>query len=156
MDADETTLAGNVMQTRMQVHDSAVVYRNMSSAISSITSTEGAARLWRGVFSVILGAGPAHAVHFGTYEFVKSQGRRSQMFNEPVNNGMRLFLAAEEVHSHASRYRFAILSLAHADTRSLFCDTALAGASATIAGDGFMNPFDGAMLVSTLSSWMYI
>ena len=27
--------------------------------------------LWRGVASVIAGAGPAHAVYFGTYEFVK-------------------------------------------------------------------------------------
>lgn len=110
MDADETTLAGNVMQTRMQVHDSAVVYRNMSSAISSITSTEGAARLWRGVFSVILGAGPAHAVHFGTYEFVKSQGRRSQMFNEPVTNGACLvFQQQKRSWRPASRYRFALL-----------------------------------------------
>lgn len=71
----------------MQMPDTSVVYRNMTSAMSSIASTEGAARLWRGVFSVILGAGPAHAVHFGTYEFVKAQGRQRQTFNEPITNG---------------------------------------------------------------------
>lgn len=32
---------------------------------------EGVRSLWRGVASVILGAGPAHAAHFGMYEFVR-------------------------------------------------------------------------------------
>lgn len=43
----------------------------MTQAFTRISSTEGASRLWRGVWSVILGAGPAHAVYFGTYEAVK-------------------------------------------------------------------------------------
>ena len=29
--------------------------------------------LWRGVNSVVMGAGPAHALHFATYEFCKDQ-----------------------------------------------------------------------------------
>lgn len=37
----------------------------------SISTTEGVRSLWRGVASVILGAGPAHAAHFGMYEFVR-------------------------------------------------------------------------------------
>ncbi|GHJ84020.1 hypothetical protein NliqN6_0422 [Naganishia liquefaciens] len=36
-----------------------------------VSSTEGLRSLWRGVSSVIMGAGPAHAFHFGTYEFVR-------------------------------------------------------------------------------------
>jgi solute carrier family 25 iron transporter 28/37 len=32
---------------------------------------EGIRSLWRGVASVILGAGPAHAAHFGMYEFAR-------------------------------------------------------------------------------------
>ncbi|KAJ9103848.1 hypothetical protein QFC21_002310 [Naganishia friedmannii] len=36
-----------------------------------VSSTEGVRSLWRGVASVIMGAGPAHAFHFGTYEFVR-------------------------------------------------------------------------------------
>ncbi|WWD20030.1 hypothetical protein CI109_104503 [Kwoniella shandongensis] len=39
--------------------------------VRSISTTEGLRSLWRGVASVILGAGPAHAAHFGMYEFVR-------------------------------------------------------------------------------------
>jgi solute carrier family 25 (mitochondrial iron transporter), member 28/37 len=49
----------------------AAVYTGMGNAISRIQSTEGLRTLWRGVNSVIVGAGPAHAVHFGTYEAVR-------------------------------------------------------------------------------------
>lgn len=46
-------------------------YASMSEAYTRISSTEGTRRLWRGVASVILGAGPAHAVYFGMYELAK-------------------------------------------------------------------------------------
>jgi solute carrier family 25 iron transporter 28/37 len=49
----------------------AAVYSGVGNAFSRIASTEGMRALWRGVSSVILGAGPAHAVHFGMYEAVK-------------------------------------------------------------------------------------
>lgn len=49
----------------------AAMYTGMTQAFGKVVSTEGASRLWRGVWSVILGAGPAHAVYFGTYEAVK-------------------------------------------------------------------------------------
>ena len=39
--------------------------------VRSISTTEGLRSLWRGVASVIMGAGPAHAVHFGMYEFIR-------------------------------------------------------------------------------------
>ena len=47
------------------------VYTGIGNAFTRISSTEGARALWRGVSSVIMGAGPAHAVHFGAYEAVK-------------------------------------------------------------------------------------
>jgi len=47
------------------------VYSSVGNAFSRIASTEGLRTLWRGVSSVILGAGPAHAIHFGTLEAVK-------------------------------------------------------------------------------------
>ncbi|GAA6010166.1 hypothetical protein JCM11491_005372 [Sporobolomyces phaffii] len=61
------------IKTRMQVLTSSptAVYANMSEAFTRISSTEGTRRLWRGVASVILGAGPAHAVYFGMYELAK-------------------------------------------------------------------------------------
>ena len=49
----------------------AAAYASMSDAFTRISTTEGTKRLWRGVASVILGAGPAHAVYFGTYELAK-------------------------------------------------------------------------------------
>jgi len=61
------------IKTRMQVFSTspAAVYSGIGNAITRISSTEGARALWRGVASVIAGAGPAHAVYFGTYEVVK-------------------------------------------------------------------------------------
>lgn len=59
----------------MQVYSTqpAAIYSGMGEALSRITTTEGSMRLWRGVNSVVLGAGPAHAVYFGAYEAAKQQ-----------------------------------------------------------------------------------
>ena len=61
------------LQTRMQVFATSpgAMYTGIGNAFTRISSTEGVRALWRGVSSVIVGAGPAHAVHFGTYEAVK-------------------------------------------------------------------------------------
>lgn len=74
------------IKTRMQVFATspAAVYTGIGNAFTRISSTEGMRALWRGVSSVILGAGPAHAVHFGAYEAVKEltggndEGNRNQ------------------------------------------------------------------------------
>ena len=42
------------------------------STIYRQISAEGKIRFFRGIFSVILGAGPSHAVYFATYEKAKS------------------------------------------------------------------------------------
>ncbi|KAI0343242.1 mitochondrial carrier [Trametopsis cervina] len=96
------------IKTRMQVFATspAAVYTGIGNAFTRISSTEGARALWRGVSSVIMGAGPAHAVHFGTYEAVKE-------------------LAGGNVEGGGQ-----------------WVATSLAGASATIASDALMNPFD--------------
>ncbi|KAJ7449541.1 mitochondrial carrier domain-containing protein [Mycena latifolia] len=95
------------IKTRMQVFSAspAAVYSGVGNAFTRISSTEGIRALWRGVSSVVLGAGPAHAVHFGTLEAVKELAGG--------NRGGPQWLA-----------------------------TSLAGASATIAADALMNPFD--------------
>ncbi|KAF8926165.1 putative MRS4-protein of the mitochondrial carrier family [Dissophora ornata] len=61
------------IKTRMQILQPTpqAVYSGVINAASRITTTEGARTLWRGVNSVIMGAGPAHALHFATYEFAK-------------------------------------------------------------------------------------
>jgi len=95
------------IKTRMQVFATSplAVYSGVGNAFSRISSTEGLRALWRGVSSVILGAGPAHAVHFGTLEAVKELAGGNEAGNQWIA-------------------------------------TSLAGASATIASDAFMNPFD--------------
>ncbi|KAJ2508417.1 Fe(2+) transporter [Coemansia sp. RSA 2052] len=63
----------DIVKTRMQVvgSPSSVVYSGVTQALRVISTTEGVRSLWRGVMSVILGAGPAHAVYFATYEQTK-------------------------------------------------------------------------------------
>ncbi|TIC16143.1 hypothetical protein E3Q10_00317 [Wallemia mellicola] len=96
------------IKTRMQVLQTAptsassVAYSSLNSAIERVSSTHGLRSLWRGVSSVVIGAGPAHAVYFGVYEAMKE-----------LSGGNR------EGHQ--------VLPT---------------GASATIAADALMNPFD--------------
>ncbi|KAI5793890.1 mitochondrial carrier domain-containing protein [Peziza echinospora] len=63
----------DAIKTRMQIVNPtpSAMYTGIANAVSQISSTEGARSLWRGIASVALGAGPAHAVYFSTYEFVK-------------------------------------------------------------------------------------
>lgn len=62
----------DAIKTRMQVAGSSNVYSGIMSAVSKISAAEGSRSLWRGISSMVMGAGPAHAVYFGVYEAVKS------------------------------------------------------------------------------------
>ncbi|CCK69377.1 Fe(2+) transporter KNAG_0C02660 [Huiozyma naganishii CBS 8797] len=62
----------DALKTRIQ-SGHALLSNNIIQNISKISTLEGSTTLWKGVQSVILGAGPAHAVYFGTYEFCKSR-----------------------------------------------------------------------------------
>ncbi|PHH74732.1 hypothetical protein CDD80_2876 [Ophiocordyceps camponoti-rufipedis] len=59
--------------TRMQLLNpsSTTAYTGVLRSTYQIASGEGFFNLWRGMSSVIVGAGPAHAVYFATYEAVK-------------------------------------------------------------------------------------
>ncbi|KAL4874529.1 mitochondrial carrier domain-containing protein [Aspergillus karnatakaensis] len=63
----------DLLKTRMQVLHPTTggLYTGLTHAVSTIYRIEGWRTLWKGVSSVIVGAGPAHAVYFGTYEVVK-------------------------------------------------------------------------------------
>lgn len=61
----------DAIKTRIQSASGQSVSRSLLNQISRISSLEGSLALWKGVQSVILGAGPAHAVYFATYEFSK-------------------------------------------------------------------------------------
>lgn len=81
------------IKTRMQVitASNVAVYSSLGNAVQRIASTEGLRTLWRGVASVIMGAGPAHAVHFGTYEAVKELAGGNRGGHHP---GATLFAGA--------------------------------------------------------------
>ncbi|KAF2001122.1 asparaginyl-tRNA synthetase [Amniculicola lignicola CBS 123094] len=63
----------DLLKTRMQVVNPspAAVYSGISNAMITISRVEGFRTLWKGLSSVVLGAGPAHAVYFASYEAVK-------------------------------------------------------------------------------------
>ena len=97
----------------------------ISQHIRSISTTEGLRSLWRGVASVIMGAGPAHAAHFGMYEFVREiSGGRGEGWWGVGGTGQSL-------------------PLLFSTWTSTVLIVALAGATATISSDALMNPFDG-------------
>ncbi|KAI5814867.1 mitochondrial carrier domain-containing protein [Pyronema omphalodes] len=97
----------DAIKTRMQIINPSpsALYNGIAHAAGQISSTEGIRSLWRGIGSVVLGAGPAHAVYFATYEAVKHKLGGNDIEHNPLA-------------------------------------TAAAGASATIASDALMNPFD--------------
>jgi solute carrier family 25 iron transporter 28/37 len=72
------------IKTRMQVFATSpvAVYSGVGNAFTRISTTEGMRALWRGVSSVILGAGPAHALHFGTLEAVKELAGGNEAGNQ--------------------------------------------------------------------------
>ncbi|KAK9766599.1 Fe(2+) transporter [Basidiobolus ranarum] len=77
------------VKTRMQIlnPNPQAVYSGVVQAITRMTTTEGARSLWRGVNSVILGAGPAHALYFATYEHCKTLFGGSGLGHHPIATG---------------------------------------------------------------------
>ncbi len=67
------------------------VYTGVGNAFSRIASTEGLRALWRGVSSVILGAGPAHALHFGMLEAVNELAGGNEAGNQFLATCTSLF-----------------------------------------------------------------
>ncbi len=70
---DVVSNVGESWQTRMQILNPtpSAVYKGVIQGTYRIASGEGFMSLWRGMSSVVVGAGPAHAVYFATYEAVK-------------------------------------------------------------------------------------
>lgn len=105
------------IKTRMQM----IVKGQQANAgviqsISRITSSEGAYALWRGVSSVVLGAGPAHAVYFSVFEATKTA-----LVNRLTNQSSNHKWVTDETHPLIASG---------------------AGIAATVASDALMTPFD--------------
>ncbi|MCJ1403391.1 Fe(2+) transporter [Xylographa trunciseda] len=77
----------DLLKTRLQVINPSpgALYSGLTNAFTTITRIEGAQSLWRGMTSVIVGAGPAHAVYFATYEAVKqAMGGNDRSTHHPL------------------------------------------------------------------------
>ena len=55
----------------LRPHPDAMYKDSFDAFKSAARSQDGLKRLWRGVWSVVIGAGPAHALYFGSYEQAK-------------------------------------------------------------------------------------
>ena len=112
-------------QTRLQLlsPSPAAMYSGMSHAITRISSTEGLRTLWRGVASVIVGAGPAHAVQFGTLEAVKEMLGKQEGSLAWVTTGLLYFPCYGPGSSLTlgSRMAWARPESTHADHTGFFC-----------------------------------
>lgn len=77
------------VKTRMQSlkpHPKAT-YKSIHHAFSQIIRTEGLLRPMRGINIVALGAGPSHALYFGSYEFTKKLiGKKDVVGQSPLVN----------------------------------------------------------------------
>lgn len=113
------------IKTRMQIFTgagggagggAAVLSKSVILSITKISSSEGAYALWRGVSSVVLGAGPAHAVYFSVFEATKT------------------FLVNHFTNSKASN------KIVTDENHPLIASGA--GIAGTTASDALMNPFD--------------
>ncbi|KAG7666431.1 MRS4 [[Candida] subhashii] len=105
------------IKTRMQMSFSTeAVSRGMIKSISRISSSEGFYSLWKGVSSVVLGAGPAHAVYFSVFESTKTL-LVNRLTNSPHSN---------KIVTDANHPIFA----------------SAAGIAATTSSDALMTPFD--------------
>lgn len=102
------------------------------SSFSKISATEGSLALWNGVSSVILGAGPAHAIYYLVFESTKTalctrllkhnhHADGENMANINNINNITNFIVTNEKHPLIA---------------------SVSGVAATITSDALMTPFD--------------
>ncbi|KAF7730204.1 Fe(2+) transporter [Apophysomyces ossiformis] len=102
------------IKTRMQVLSSTSTHTtNVERSAIRTTWLHSQRNLWRGVYSVVVGAGPAHAVHFATYEFCKERFEKFLSIPGRAPDGIQHLMAS-----------------------------GAAGACATFSHDVMMTPFD--------------
>jgi hypothetical protein len=78
------------IKTRMQIisaNGSASVHSSVFQTVYKVGATEGLRSLWRGVSSVILGAGPSHALYFAVYEECKTAFGGNGEGHHPLSTG---------------------------------------------------------------------
>ncbi len=109
----------DAIKTRMQIAQMEA-NEGIIQAFSHISATEGLYGLWRGISTVIIGAGPAHAVYYYIFESTKTAlCRHLESVNHHVK--MKNALITDEKHPLVA---------------------SVSGIAATTASDAIMTPFD--------------
>ncbi|ODV84103.1 hypothetical protein CANARDRAFT_9095 [[Candida] arabinofermentans NRRL YB-2248] len=116
----------DALKTRMQASNH-LSNEGLIQLFTKISSTEGAVALWRGVSSVVLGAGPAHAIYYLVFEATKTT-LCNNLLAQNTNN-------TKNPNSVTTRPAFIT------DERHPFIASA-SGIAATITSDALMTPFD--------------
>ena len=111
--ASSSSLTSSSSSTSSSIN---MIKSTIPNAIRSILKTDGVKGLYRGVVAGGLGAGPAHAVYFATYEYGKKMFRLNP-------------IGSSSSSSSSSAY-------------GEFVADASAGALATIVGDAVQTPLD--------------
>lgn len=90
------------LQTRMQSlqPDPAARYKNVMDALRRIVATEGVWRPLRGLNATAIGAGPAHALYFASYEKLK------KTLSDTIHPGANSHLANGTIkHAYLCQYQ---------------------------------------------------
>lgn len=113
------------IKTRMQTlkikHNEGIL-----ASFSKISATEGSLALWRGVSSVVLGAGPAHAIYYMVFESTKTALCNRLVLKDPAAN----------INNINEVSNFIVTSEKHPLIASV------SGVAATVTSDALMTPFD--------------
>ena len=117
-----TTSVGGGGGANININNNAMVKSTIRRAITSILKTDGVKGLYRGVVAGGLGAGPAHAMYFATYEY----GKKMFRWNTTSKEGDEI---DENEGPKWSAY-------------GEFIADASAGVLATIVGDAVQTPLD--------------
>ena len=121
-----TTTSGG--GANININNNAMVKSTIRRAITSILKTDGVKGLYRGVVAGGLGAGPAHAMYFATYEYGKKMFRWNTVTTTAGKEGDDIVVENDE-RPKWSAY-------------GEFIADASAGVLATIVGDAVQTPLD--------------
>jgi hypothetical protein len=100
-------------------------YRGIFDGLVKIVQIEGVFRPVRGMSVVAFGAGPAHALYFTCYEFIKTNfSGDSRPGDNPIVNGIHLPPPGKKIPSFVNLSFYHLICLLSIRNRRLFSHTA--------------------------------
>ncbi len=81
-------------------------YKGITDALIRIIREEGAFRPVRGMSVVAFGAGPAHALYFSCYEFMKRKLSGDQIAGDSPAANCKFYIKKNKIYFDDSSYKF--------------------------------------------------